>query len=120
MTPALVELEEHPEAAVVRVRASLDAAVTGELRAVLTRAAERHPRLVVDLAGVPTVDTTALGVLVRAHRAARRHEGVVCLAGASRFVITVLHTMHVDGLFPLFDDCAEALDWLRTSAVATA
>ncbi|WP_305783591.1 STAS domain-containing protein [Symbioplanes lichenis] len=120
MSPAQVELEEHPEAAVVRVRASLDAAVTGQLRTVLARAAEAHPHLVVDLAGVPMLDTAALGALVRAHRAARRHDGTVCLAGASRVVITVLHTMHVDGLFPLFDDCAEALDWLRTSQVATA
>jgi anti-sigma B factor antagonist len=41
---------------------------------------------------------------------------VVVLAGPSRFVITVLHTMHVDGLFPIFDDCPAALDWLRADS----
>ena len=44
----------------------------------------------------------------------------MCLAGPSRVVITVLHTMHVDGLFPLFDDSAGALEWLRSTAPANA
>lgn len=118
MTPDLIELEEHPGAAVVRVRASLDPEVTGELRATLTGVTERHSRVVVDLSAVPTIDDTTLGVLVRAHRAARKHDGVVCLASPSRLVVTVLHTMHLDSVFPLFDDCGQALQWLATPAGA--
>ncbi len=118
MTTARIQLEEHPEAAVVRVRASLGPEVTGELRTTLTGVTDRHRRVVVDLSAVPTLDDTTLGVLVRAHRAARRHDGVVCLAGPSRLVLTVLHTMHLDTVFPLFDDCGQALSWLATPAAA--
>ncbi|GAA2597186.1 hypothetical protein GCM10010435_90570 [Winogradskya consettensis] len=104
-----VELEEHPVAAVVRVHAC----EPDELRAALAAAVASRPHVVVDLAGVHTLDDTVLGLLVRAHRNARRRGGLVCLAAPSRFVITVLHTMQVHGLFPLFDERDEALDWLR-------
>ncbi|BCJ48657.1 anti-sigma-B factor antagonist [Actinoplanes sp. NBRC 14428] len=113
MTATPVELDDRPGATVVHVRACLDAAVAPDLREALAAAVRRHPHVVIDLAGVHTLDDTGLGVLVRAHRTARRDGGVVCLVAPSRFVLTVLHTMHVDGLFPVFDDCAEALDWLR-------
>jgi anti-sigma B factor antagonist len=113
MTAPEVTLDERPDAAVVRVRAGLDAAVAPTLRETLTEAVDRHPYVVVDLSAVPTLDDVGLGLLVRAHRRARRRGGVVILAGPSRFVITVLHTMHVDGLFPIFDDCPAALAWLR-------
>lgn len=105
----VVELEEHPAAAVVRVGGRID---TARLRAVLVYAVERHPCVVVDLAALNTLDDTSLGLLVRAHRSARRQGGVVCLAGVSRVALTVLHTMRVDGLFPLFDDTAAALEHL--------
>ena len=113
MTAALVELDERPDAAVVHVRAGIDAAVAPSLRETLTEAVDRHPYVIVDLSAVPTLDDVGLGLLVRAHRRARRREGLVLLAGPSRFVITVLHTMHVDGIFPTFDDCESAVEWLR-------
>jgi anti-sigma B factor antagonist len=111
---AEVVLDERPDAVVVRVRADLlDATVAPTLRETLTDAVDRHPYVIVDLSGVPSLDDVGLGLLVRAHRRARRRGGVVVFAGPSRFVITVLHTMHVDGLFPIFDDCPSALAWLR-------
>lgn len=116
MTAPEVELDERLDAVVVRVRAGIDATVAPTLREGLTEAVDRHPHVVVDLSAVPTLDDVGLGLLVRAHRRARRRAGVVVLAGPSRFVITVLHTMHVDGLFPIFDDCPAALDWLRADS----
>jgi anti-anti-sigma factor len=108
-----VVLDERPDAVVVHVHAGLDAAVASTLRETLTDAVDRHPAVIVDLSAVPTLDDVGLGLLVRAHRRARRRNGIVVLAGPSRFVITVLHTMHVDVLFPMFDDCDTAEDWLR-------
>ncbi|WP_051167523.1 STAS domain-containing protein [Actinoplanes sp. N902-109] len=105
-----MSLVDHTVAAVVRAGAGSD------LRAALSVAVEHHQHVVVDLAGLPRMDDALLGLLVRAHRNARRRGGLVCLAGPSRVVITVLHTMHVDGLFPMFDDCAAALDWLRSGS----
>ncbi|MEU8228129.1 STAS domain-containing protein [Actinoplanes sp. NPDC048967] len=113
MTAPEVELDVRLDAVVVHVRAGMDATVAPTLRESLTDAVDRHPHVVVDLTEVPTLDDVGLGLLVRAHRRARRRDGLVVLAGPSRFVITVLHTMHVDGLFPIFDDCPAALDWLR-------
>jgi anti-anti-sigma factor len=111
MTP-VVELVEHPAALVVRLSTRPDATMAGQLRPALTAAVERHPAVVVDLAAAHTLDDTSLGLLVRAHRNARKLGGVVCLAAPSRVVMTVLHTMKVDGLFPLFDSCEAALDHL--------
>jgi len=113
MTAATVELHEHPGVAVVRVGSG----VTPALRETLFDAVDQHRHVVVDLGAVSTLDDVGLGLLVRAHQRARRRDGIVCFAGPSRFVITVLHTMHVDGLFPVFDDCDEALAWLKDEKV---
>jgi anti-anti-sigma factor len=113
MTAPEVVLDERPDAAVVHVRTDLDVAVVPTLRETLTEAVDRHPYVIVDLSAAPTLDDVGLGLLVRAHRRARRRDGLVIFAGPSRFVLTVLHTMHVDGLFPIFDDCRAALEWLR-------
>ena len=46
--------------------------------------------------------------------------GVLCLVAPSRFVLTVLHTMHVDGVFPIFDDDVTALRWAAAESAASA
>ena len=100
--------------AVVRVSAAVDEAVADELRAALTAAVDGPGRVVLDLADAPTVAPAGLALIVRAHRRARRRDGVVCLAAPSRYVVTVLHTMCLGGLFPTFADRPSALEWLRT------
>ena len=119
MTPArtaAVSVEPLAHAAVVHIHGGIDATVAPCLRDVLADTIDRHARVVVDLAQVPTLGPEGLAVLVRAHRRARRRDGWVCFAAPSRFVVTVLHTMHVDGVFPIFDDCAAALQWLLAPA----
>jgi len=113
----MVTVETLPQAAVLHIHADIDAAVAPCLRDILADTIDRHAHVVVDLTEVPTLGPEGLAVLVRAHRRARRLNGWVCFAAPSRFVVTVLHTMHVDGVFPIFADCAEALEWLGTPAV---
>jgi anti-sigma B factor antagonist len=108
----LVTVEALPLAAVLHIHADIDAALAPGLREILADVIDRYAHVVVDLSEVPTLDPAGLAVLVRAHRRARRLNGWVCFAAPSRFVVTVLHTMHVDGVFPIFDDCPEALEWL--------
>ncbi|RGC65929.1 STAS domain protein [Micromonospora sp. MW-13] len=79
------------------------------LRAALDDTVEFDGRAVVDLHGVEQIDSTGLGLLVRAHQQARNRGVVLCLAAPSRFVRTVLHTMRLDGVFPVFDTQHEAL-----------
>jgi anti-anti-sigma factor len=111
--PGVISLDAGPDAAIVHVRADINERIAGCLRQTLAEAVDRHGHVILDLSGVATVDPAGLAALVRAHQWARRRDAVVCFAGPSRFVITVLHTMRVDGLFPIFDDTHAALAWLR-------
>jgi anti-sigma B factor antagonist len=116
VTPGPIETEARRDAAMVRVRTEIDATVADPLRRALAEAADRYGNVVLDLTGAPTLDSAGLGALVRAHRHARQRNAVLCLAAPSRYVMTVLHIMKVDVLFPTFDDCDSALDWLRVAA----
>jgi anti-anti-sigma factor len=109
----MIELTTRERDALVRIAGDLDLEMAPDLRAALGWAVDRHHGVVIDLTGVPRLDSAGLGVLVRAHARAKHHDGVLCLVGPSRFVQTVLHTMHVDGVFPIFDDCVTAFRWLN-------
>ena len=114
----MIELTTRHEHALIRVHGDLDLEVAPDLRDALSRAVGRHRGVVVDLTDAPRLDSAGLGVLIRARGRARHSGGVVCLVGPSRFVLTVLHTMHVDGVFPIFDDCATAFDWIGSDEAA--
>lgn len=86
----------------------------------LAEAIELGDRLLVDLAEVDVIDSTALGLLVRAHQEARQRGTSLCLVAPSRFVLTVLHTMRLDGVFPVFESRTVALSASADSAPATA
>jgi anti-anti-sigma factor len=116
----MIELTTTADSALIRAHGNLDAAMAPDLRDALCWAVDRHSAVVVDLAGSARVDPAGLGVLIRAHGRARQRGGVICLVAPSRFVLTVLHTMHVDGVFPIFDDCMTALRWVRAEAAASA
>jgi anti-sigma B factor antagonist len=116
----MIELTTHGDTALVRLHGNLDETMASDLRDALGWAVDRHPGVVVDLTGAPRVDPAGLGVLIRAYGRARHRGGVICLVAPSRFVLTVLHTMHVDGVFPIFDDCVTALRWARAEAAASA
>ncbi|MFI6076491.1 STAS domain-containing protein [Actinoplanes sp. NPDC051343] len=116
----MIELTTTGDSALIRVHGNLDATTAPDLRDALCWAVDRHPGVVVDLAGSPRVDPAGLGVLIRAHGRAKHRGGVLCLVAPSRFVLTVLHTMHVDGVFPIFDECMTALRWVRAETSASA
>jgi anti-sigma B factor antagonist len=116
----MIELTTRHEHALIRVHGDLDLAMAADLRDALGWAVDGHRGVVVDLADVPRLDSAGLGVLIRAHGRARHSGGVLCLVAPSRFVLTVLHTMHVDGVFPIFDDCRTAFDWADSDEAAVA
>ncbi|MGS2616774.1 STAS domain-containing protein [Micromonospora sp. LZ34] len=99
-------LEDVP---VVSVAGDIDLDGGDALRAALHSAVEVPGHVVVDLTRVHLIDSTGLGLLVRAHRDARERGVVLCLAAPSRYIRTVLHTMRLDGLFPVFDSVEEAV-----------
>lgn len=109
----MLELSIFDDGVVVRVDGDIEASSVSRLRDVLSWAADHHSGVLVDLEDVSTISPAALGVLIRAHTRARSRGGVLCLVAPSRYVLTVLHTMHVDGVFPTFADQAVAFSWLR-------
>ena len=116
----MIELTTRNEYALIRVHGDLDLEMAPDLRDALGWAVDGHRGVVIDLAGAPRLDSAGLGVLIRAHGRARHRDGVICLVAPSRFVLTVLHTMHVDGVFPIFDDCPSAFRWIAEEATAPA
>ncbi|WP_025617309.1 STAS domain-containing protein [Salinispora cortesiana] len=77
---------------------------TDPLRAALSEATEHEGRVVVDLSAVEQIDSTGLGLLVRARQEARQRGAELWLHAPSRFVLTVLHTMRLDTAFPVVTD----------------
>ncbi|MCW3844152.1 STAS domain-containing protein [Micromonospora yasonensis] len=79
------------------------------VRRALAESVVLDDRELVDLTEVEVIDPSGLGLLVRAHRDARQRGRRLCLVAPSRFVLTVLHTMRLDGVFPVFDSRIRAL-----------
>ncbi|MEH1101554.1 STAS domain-containing protein [Micromonospora sp. CPCC 205561] len=103
------------DVAVVTAAGDLDADTADELRAALRQAVDVGGHVVVDLGRVHLIDAGGLGLLVRAHRDARDRGAVLCLVAPSRFIRTVLHTMRLDGVFPIFGSIPEAVRRLATA-----
>jgi anti-sigma B factor antagonist len=80
-----------------------------QVRPALMEAAAAGRDVVLDMRAAGVVDSAGLGLLVRAHRAARQHGAALRLVAPTRYVMTVLHTMHLDGLFPIYPDERAAL-----------
>ncbi|RKF29188.1 STAS domain-containing protein [Micromonospora globbae] len=86
------------------------------VRRALREAVDDGDRVLVDLSEVEVIDSVGLGLLVRAHQEARQRGARLCLVAPSRFVLTVLHTMRLDGIFPVVESRAAALRGLADSA----
>ncbi|MEU8241983.1 STAS domain-containing protein [Actinoplanes missouriensis] len=103
MNTYAVAQDEDLDAVIVTPLADLDRDVAEEIRPTLMSAAGAGRDVVVDLHAVHLIDSAGLGLLVRAHREAKRHGAQLSLAEPSRFVQTVLHTMRLDGVFSVVD-----------------
>jgi anti-anti-sigma factor len=87
----------------------------------LFRNGYRH--LVVDLSGVPSIDSAGIRALVRGHTSAQRLGGTLRLAAPESNVSRVLELAHLGGVFEIFSsvDAARLATWpWRTIRVAAA
>lgn len=80
------------DVATVTPRGDLDLPATAEFRTALQTAATSKgiTTIVVDLSGVTFMDTSALGVLVAAHTAARRHGATFAVTNPGAMVTMIL------------------------------
>jgi anti-sigma B factor antagonist len=108
------------DAVVITPLSDMDAGLVERLRDDVMRAAHAHAHIVVDLHAVEFIDSAGLGLLVRARQEAKQHDATFTLAAPSRFVLTVLHTMRLDGVFRSFPNHRAALAAIQASDAATA
>ncbi|WLS43973.1 STAS domain-containing protein [Micromonospora profundi] len=112
----ILAIDHLDDVTVVAATGDIDLEAGDTLRSALRHAAEMGGHVVVDLSRVHLIDSTGLGLLVRAHQDARGRGATLSLAAPSRFIRTVLHTMRLDGTFPIFESRADALAHLSQDA----
>jgi anti-sigma B factor antagonist len=109
----ILEVTEHQLAGGLRLidlRGEFDLATAASVRSALATAdADGCPRVIIDLTGVPVIDSTALSVLVVAHKRLRRtgRELVVVLPDSG--MTTKFEIAGLDRFFAISPSRAEAL-----------
>ena len=94
---------------VVTVRGEVDVATAPTLKDHLATCSERGDTyLVVDLEGVPFLDSTGLGVLIGAAKRQRDHGGDLRLVATEPRVVKVFEITGLLEMLPIHDDVATA------------
>lgn len=104
-----VEAVPGPGHVVLAVCGDVDIATAPTLRARLTEAVERYPAVVVDLADVPFMDSTGLGVLVAAYNRAKASGQRLVVARPQKIVRNALRLVQVDTVITVYDSVDDAL-----------
>ncbi len=105
----ILGIDHRGDVTVITCAGDIDIDGEDTLRTALRHATDMGGHVVVDLTHVHLIDSTGLGLLVRAHRDAAARGATLSLAAPSPFLRTVLRTLRLDGLFPTYDSRAEAV-----------
>ena len=68
-----------------------------------------HSKIILDLEGVPTIDSSGIGMLVRHLTSAKQAGGAIRLLKPSKFTLQTLKMVGLLNLFTTFDDEAAAV-----------
>jgi len=71
--------------------------------------AQSHGKIVLDIEEVPTVDSSAIGTLVRCLTSAKKSGGSIRLLKPTKFVVQTLKMVGLLNLFPTHEDLAHAV-----------
>lgn len=93
---------------VCRPQGDLDSVNASQLRAAFATLAQPGP-VVIDLSGVPFLDSAGLGALVGGIRRIREAGGSVVVCSGRRSITRVLHTVGFDRVVALVDSLQAAL-----------
>jgi anti-sigma B factor antagonist len=107
-----VDVRRRAQVEVIRLRGQLRLGeAVDALRAAIDEAvADGNSKFVVNLAEVPTIDSSGIGLLVKAMASAKQRGGTLKLVNPSKFAIQVLRLVGVLNLFEVFDDENAAVD----------
>ena len=94
---------------VVALTGEVDLHTCPELRATLQKLAEEGSQtIILNLSGVPYLDSAALGVMVDAQRRARERDGEIILAQVTPFVLRAFEITRLIRIFRSFPTVADA------------
>lgn len=98
------------DAFIAQVNGELDIHSSPQLRQTLLEAVKKHrpKKLILDLARVPYMDSSAIAVLVEALQKLRKSGGKICLVGLQPRVKGMLQIARLDSVFMLADSLEEA------------
>jgi anti-anti-sigma factor len=103
---AAFRVEHRQDRAVLFASGEIDLLTAPALREAVLAATRVSDDIVIDLTAVTFIDSTGIGVLVRAGRSG---QNVVALVGPTLMVRKVLHLTGLDQVFPVFATIEEAL-----------
>lgn len=110
------EIEEHDGVRVIRLRGPVDVSASMALRDLLGQQIDSAAaRVLLDLSGVPLIDSSGIGILVTAHRRADGQGARFALAGAAGPVARVFEMTRTNKLLAIYDDVDGGLAALRAS-----
>lgn len=105
-----VETSQSAGRSIVTASGELDAHVAPDLQAQIDPLLQQpSPALVVDLSGVPFIDSTGLGVLVTTLKRVREAGGTLDVVAAAPRVLKVFALTGLDVVIPLHATLPEAL-----------
>jgi anti-anti-sigma factor len=102
MTDFAIDENARGDAVELGLSGDLDMSATFALEPVLDRVLAQDPRrLVLDLGGVPFVDSSGLGLLIATHERASRAGVDMAISGAGPEIQRVIHIAGLDDLLPV-------------------
>ena len=110
-----IQLEDGDGYKVCRPIGELDAFTVSQFRAALAELAS-HPRLLIDMSGVPFVDSAGLGALIGGIRRARELGGDVAVCCNRPTLTRLLHTTGFDRIVTVAETIDEAAAALKADA----
>jgi anti-sigma B factor antagonist len=105
-----IEVEDRDGATIVRLGGEVDLNVSPKLRArlkVLT--SERKPVIVIDMAGVPYIDSSGVATLVECLQSVSRYQGRLRLCSLTKRASGVFEISRLDTVFRIYGTLEEAL-----------
>jgi anti-sigma B factor antagonist len=94
---------------IVRLTDDVDLRTSPDLRDRLLEALGSHPsRLIIDLSGVPYMDSSGVGTLVDMKRRTERDGSAIILVGLQPRVRSVFEITRLDGFFTIVETLEEA------------
>lgn len=104
-----VKIERDGDAVIVSPAGDVDLHRSPAFRERLKKVAEEKPkRLIVNLEGVPYMDSSGVATLVEAMQIARRQSMTLVLCGVQTRVRSILEIARLDQLFKIADNAAAA------------